>query len=73
MQAQLEPNVPVISAVLAPHNLHEHEPHRSFFFEHLESKGVEAAGPAPTSSRRSIDSPPPRGIAGSKLVAEASL
>jgi 6,7-dimethyl-8-ribityllumazine synthase len=43
MQVQLETDVPVISAVLTPHHFHEHEPHRSFFFEHLESKGTEAA------------------------------
>jgi 6,7-dimethyl-8-ribityllumazine synthase len=43
MQVQLETGVPVISAVLTPHHFHEHEPHRSFFFDHLESKGTEAA------------------------------
>jgi 6,7-dimethyl-8-ribityllumazine synthase len=43
MQVQLETGVPIISAVLTPHHFHEHEPHRSFFFEHLESKGIEAA------------------------------
>ncbi|HEX3043024.1 MAG TPA: 6,7-dimethyl-8-ribityllumazine synthase [Solirubrobacterales bacterium] len=44
MQVQLETGIPVISAVLTPHQFHEHEPHRSFFFDHLESKGAEAAG-----------------------------
>jgi 6,7-dimethyl-8-ribityllumazine synthase len=43
MQVQLETGIPVISAVLTPHHFHEHEPHRSFFFDHLESKGTEAA------------------------------
>jgi 6,7-dimethyl-8-ribityllumazine synthase len=43
MQVQLETGVPVISAVLTPHHFHEHETHRSFFFEHLETKGTEAA------------------------------
>ena len=43
MQVQLETEVAVISAVLTPHHFHEHEPHRSFFFEHLETKGAEAA------------------------------
>lgn len=43
MQVQLETGVPIISAVLTPHHFHEHETHRSFFFEHLESKGGEAA------------------------------
>jgi 6,7-dimethyl-8-ribityllumazine synthase len=43
MQVQLETDVPVISAVLTPHHFHEHETHRSFFFDHLETKGIEAA------------------------------
>jgi 6,7-dimethyl-8-ribityllumazine synthase len=43
MQVQLETGVPVISAVLTPHHFHEHETHRSFFFGHLETKGIEAA------------------------------
>jgi 6,7-dimethyl-8-ribityllumazine synthase len=43
MRVQLDTGVPVISAVLTPHHFHEHEAHRSFFFEHLETKGVEAA------------------------------
>lgn len=43
MQVQLETGVPVISAVLTPHHFHEHETHRSFFFDHLETKGTEAA------------------------------
>ncbi len=43
MRVQLDTGVPVISAVLTPHHFHEHETHRAFFFEHLETKGVEAA------------------------------
>jgi 6,7-dimethyl-8-ribityllumazine synthase len=43
MRVQLDTGVPVISAVLTPHHFHEHEAHRAFFFEHLETKGVEAA------------------------------
>jgi 6,7-dimethyl-8-ribityllumazine synthase len=43
MRVQLDTRVPVISAVLTPHHFHEHETHRAFFFEHLESKGAEAA------------------------------
>lgn len=43
MQVQLETGTPVISAVLTPHHFHEHETHRGFFFDHLESKGAEAA------------------------------
>jgi 6,7-dimethyl-8-ribityllumazine synthase len=43
MRVQLDTGVPVISAVLTPHHFHEHETHRAFFFEHLGTKGVEAA------------------------------
>ncbi len=43
MQVQLETEVPVISVVLTPHEFHEHEPHRAFFFDHLLTKGTEAA------------------------------
>jgi 6,7-dimethyl-8-ribityllumazine synthase len=43
MRVQLDTGVPVISAVLTPHHFHEHETHRAFFFEHLETKGIEAA------------------------------
>ena len=43
MQVQLETGVAVISAVLTPHHFHEHETHRAFFFEHLKTKGTEAA------------------------------
>jgi len=43
MRVQLDSGVPVISAVLTPHRFHEHETHRAFFFEHLKTKGAEAA------------------------------
>lgn len=43
MRVQLDTGVPVISAVLTPHNFHEHETHQSFFAEHLKAKGREAA------------------------------
>ena len=43
MRVQLDTGVAVISAVLTPHHFHEHETHRAFFFEHLETKGTEAA------------------------------
>jgi 6,7-dimethyl-8-ribityllumazine synthase len=43
MRVQLDTGVPVISAVLTPHHFHEHETHRAFFFEHLATKGAEAA------------------------------
>ena len=43
MRVQLDTGVAVISAVLTPHHFHEHETHRAFFFEHLKTKGTEAA------------------------------
>jgi 6,7-dimethyl-8-ribityllumazine synthase len=43
MQVQLDTGVPVISAVLTPHHFHEHEVHLSFFSDHFEVKGAEAA------------------------------
>ena len=43
MQVMLETEVPVISAVLTPQNFHEHDEHRTFFFEHFKVKGAEAA------------------------------
>ena len=43
MAVQLETEVPVISAVLTPHNFHEHDAHQDFFAEHLRTKGREAA------------------------------
>jgi 6,7-dimethyl-8-ribityllumazine synthase len=44
MQAQLETEVPILSAVLTPHNFHESEEHRRFFLEHFKVKGREVAG-----------------------------
>ena len=43
MQLQLETGVPVVSAVLTPHQFQEHSPHLRFFAEHFVIKGVEAA------------------------------
>ncbi len=43
MSAQLATGVPVLSAVLTPHNYHESAEHHSFFHEHFEVKGKEAA------------------------------
>ncbi len=43
MQVQLETGVPVISAVLTPHQFQEHDPHKTFFSEHFVLKGREAA------------------------------
>jgi 6,7-dimethyl-8-ribityllumazine synthase len=43
VQVGLETGVPVLSAVLTPHEFHEHETHVTFFKQHLLSKGVELA------------------------------
>ena len=43
MQAQLETGVPMISAVLTPHQFHEHETHQAFFRDHFILKGKESA------------------------------
>ncbi len=43
MQVQMESDVPVLSAVLTPHNFHDCEEHRRFFFDHSKIKGAEAA------------------------------
>ena len=43
MRVQLDTDVPVLSVVLTPHEFHEHEVHRQFFFDHLLTKGTEAA------------------------------
>jgi 6,7-dimethyl-8-ribityllumazine synthase len=44
MRAQLDSGVPVLSAVLTPHQFQEIEAQRRFFLEHLEGKGREVAG-----------------------------
>jgi 6,7-dimethyl-8-ribityllumazine synthase len=43
MNVQLSTDVPVLSAVLTPHNYHDSEDHHRFFFEHFKVKGKEAA------------------------------
>lgn len=43
MRVQLETYAPVLSAVLAPQDFHEHEDHHRFFREHFFKKGVEVA------------------------------
>ena len=43
MQAQMDTDVPVLSAVLTPHHFHETEVHRTFFLDHFKVKGREAA------------------------------
>ena len=43
MQAQMETDVPILSAVLTPHHFHESEEHRHFFLGHFRVKGHEVA------------------------------
>lgn len=43
MQAQMDADVPVLSAVLTPHNFHESDEHKAFFRDHFKVKGREAA------------------------------
>jgi len=43
MRVQLDTGVPVISAVLTPHQFHGDGPHDAFFAEHFVVKGREAA------------------------------
>ncbi|TIQ35309.1 MAG: 6,7-dimethyl-8-ribityllumazine synthase [Mesorhizobium sp.] len=43
MNVQLATGVPVLSAVLTPHNYHESAEHHRFFHEHFRVKGKEAA------------------------------
>ncbi|MBZ9797403.1 6,7-dimethyl-8-ribityllumazine synthase [Mesorhizobium sp. ES1-4] len=43
MNVQLSTGVPVLSAVLTPHNFHDSAEHHRFFFEHFTAKGKEAA------------------------------
>jgi 6,7-dimethyl-8-ribityllumazine synthase len=43
MRVQLDTGVPVFSAVLTPHDFHEHEEHRAFFRAHFVKKGEEVA------------------------------
>ena len=43
VQAALETEVPVLSAVLTPHHFHEHGVHQDFFRAHMATKGKELA------------------------------
>ncbi|MCY0964145.1 6,7-dimethyl-8-ribityllumazine synthase [Parathalassolituus penaei] len=51
MQVQLETEVPVLTAVLTPHNFHEHEEHRQYFARHFVQKGKELANAADNAMR----------------------
>lgn len=44
VQVSVETGVPVLSAILTPHNFHEHETHADFFRVHMLTKGKELAG-----------------------------
>jgi 6,7-dimethyl-8-ribityllumazine synthase len=44
VQTSLETEVPVLSAVLTPHQFHEHAVHEEFFRVHMAIKGKELAG-----------------------------
>jgi len=46
MQVQLETEVPVLTAVLTPHNFHEHDEHREYYTRHFVVKGEELANAA---------------------------
>jgi 6,7-dimethyl-8-ribityllumazine synthase len=43
VQTSLETEVPVLSAVLTPHQFHEHAVHSEFFKQHMQTKGRELA------------------------------
>ena len=43
MRAQMDADVPVLSAVLTPHNFHNSTEHQSFFEAHFVEKGREVA------------------------------
>lgn len=43
MRVQLDADVPAFSAVLTPHNYHEHDEHREYFIRHFALKGRELA------------------------------
>ena len=43
MRAQMDTDVPVLSAVLTPHHFHDSAEHQAFFREHFKVKGRELA------------------------------
>lgn len=43
LNVQLETEVPILSAVLTPHQFHDHEEHHNFFAYHMSKKGQEVA------------------------------
>ncbi|MCB5160861.1 6,7-dimethyl-8-ribityllumazine synthase [Marinomonas algarum] len=51
MQVQLETEIPVLTAVLTPHNFHEHDEHKEYFSRHFVKKGIELANACDQSIR----------------------
>jgi 6,7-dimethyl-8-ribityllumazine synthase len=51
MQVQLETEVPVLTAVLTPHNFHEHDEHKQYYARHFLTKGKELANAADNAMR----------------------
>lgn len=51
MQVQLETEVPVLTAVLTPHNFHEHDEHKNYYARHFVIKGQELANAADQAMR----------------------
>jgi 6,7-dimethyl-8-ribityllumazine synthase len=43
MQVQLETEIPVLTAILTPHNFHEHDEHKDYYSRHFVIKGKELA------------------------------
>tara|TARA_R110001583_G_scaffold130834_2_gene282590 strand:- start:511 stop:999 length:489 start_codon:yes stop_codon:yes gene_type:complete len=43
MNIQLETEIPVLTAILTPHNFHEHDEHKDYFSRHFLKKGKELA------------------------------
>jgi 6,7-dimethyl-8-ribityllumazine synthase len=43
MQTSLDTEVPILSAVLTPHQFHDHAVHEAFFKDHMRTKGEELA------------------------------
>lgn len=43
MRVMLDTEVPIISVILTPINFHEHDEHKTYFYNHFKVKGKEAA------------------------------
>lgn len=51
MQVQLDTEIPVLTAVLTPHNFHEHDEHKQYYARHFVIKGQELANAADQAMR----------------------